>query len=212
MRNYKEVLKTVKEEVKKRLKSESAHDYWHCYRVVQMAGFIGEKEKADLTVLELAGWLHDIAHPINKMDHDIEGAKFVRKYLPNLGVDKKIVDKVANCIKNHRFLKGKKANSLEEQILQDADKLDALGAVGIARLFTVAGEHGQTMYDPKVIPDFEHYLKNDLSKTTIAHFYDKLFKLKDLMHTKTAGKIAAEREEYMREFLKRFYKEWEGKK
>ena len=108
MRNYKEVLKTVKEEVKKRLKSESAHDYWHCYRVVQMAGFIGEKEKADLTVLELAGWLHDIAHPVNKKDHDIEGAKFVQKYLPTLKFDSETVNKVINCVKNTDLLRARK--------------------------------------------------------------------------------------------------------
>ena len=211
MKNYKKILEAVKKEVKKRLKSESAHDYWHCYRVVQTAKYIGRKEKADLVVLEFAAWLHDIAHPVSKMDHDIEGAKLAKKFLTAHRVDKQLVEKIVSCIRKHRFIKGKKANSLEEKILQDADKLDALGAVGIVRVFTVAGEHGQTIHNPKVKSDFSYYLKNDLSKTTIAHFYDKLFKLKKLMHTETAKKIAEKREKYMKDFLKKFYKEWEGK-
>ncbi len=127
-------------------------------------------------------------------------------------MDQVIIKQVVNCIKKHRFSKAIRAEILEEKILQDADKLDALGAIGIARLFILAGKHGQTTHDPKVKPDFDYYLKTGRSTTTINHFYDKIFKLKELLHTQKAKKIALEREKYMRNYLKRFYFEWKGKK
>jgi len=212
MKNYKKVLGEVKKLAWKKLKNESTgHDYWHCFRVVQNALRIGKKEKANLQILELSGWLHDIAtHP--DKDHEIRSANFAQGFLSDLGVDKETTKRVANCIKKHRFSKGIKAEILEEKIIQDADKLDALGAIGLARVFIGGGKYGQTTHDPKVKPDFDYYLKTGRSSTTINHFYDKIFKLKELLHTQTAKKIALEREKYMRRYLKRFYLEWEGKK
>jgi uncharacterized protein len=211
MKNYSLIIRAIKKEVKKRLDNEIAHDYWHVYRVVRMALKIGRKEKANLKVLELAGWLHDVAYPDSKKKHDLYGAEFSRRFLTGYKLDKKIIDQVAYCIQTHRFVKGKKPKNLEAKILQDADKLDTLGAVGLARIFSLSGEMKQKIHDPSLKPDFDYYLSNNLSKSAIAHFEDKIFKLKGLMYTKTAKKIAEKREKYMRNFLVRFYKEWEGK-
>lgn len=213
MKNKNIVLSKIKKLVSEKLKNESSgHDYWHCYRVVKTSLIIGKKEKANLEVLELSGWLHDIAIIDNKKDHEGKGAKFAEAFLSKLKVDNKIIQKVANCIKKHRFSKGIKADTLEEKILQDSDKLDALGAIGIARLFVHGGKSGQILHDPFIKPDFDSYLKNGRSTTTINHFYDKLFKLKSLLHTKTAKEIASDRVEYMQNYLTRFYQEWDGKK
>ena len=169
------------------------------------------KEKANLKVLELAAWLHDIAIVDDKANHEITGSKFSQQFLTKLNLNKEIIQAVVTCIKNHRFSKNCPVETLEEKILQDADKLESMGAIGIARLFRLSGRFGQTMHDPKIKPDFNHYLKHGRSNTTINHFYDKMFKLKDLLHTKTARQIAQKREKFMREYLKRFYLEWEGK-
>lgn len=207
------ILSKVKKIVRERLKHEfSGHDYWHCYRVAQTALTIGKKEKANVYILELAAWLHDIAIIEDKKFHEVKGALFAKELLMKLDVDKDIVEKVARCIRKHRFSKRIQADTLEEKILQDADKLDALGALGLARLFTLAGKYGQILHDPHIKPNFEYYLKYGRSNTTINHFYDKLFKLKNLLHTRTAKIIAFERETYMKEYIRRFYLEWEGKK
>lgn len=212
MRNYKEILKEVKKLVRQELKNESTgHDYWHCYRVVQNALLIGKKEKANLKVLELAAWLHDIAAGKDR-DHEIRGAKIAGKFLSKLKVDKETIRQVVGCVKKHRFSKAMRLKTLEEKIIQDADKLDALGAMGLARVFILAGHYGQTTHDPKIKPDFTYYLKHGRSNTTINHFYDKVFKLRKRLYTKTAQKIAKEREKFMKDYLKRFYSEWEGKK
>ena len=213
MKNYKEILEAVKEEVKKKLESEpSGHDYWHCYRVVKNAMTIGEREEADLQIVELAGWLHDIGIDAGKKGHAVKGAQEARKILGKLKVSENDIKKICDCIEKHSFYKGKKPESKEGQILQDADKLEALGAIGLIRLFVVAGHYGEKIFDPNIQPNYECYLKYGKSSSAINHFYDKIFKLKGLMHTKTARKIADVREKYMKEFLKRFYKEWEGKK
>lgn len=212
MEDYKKILKAVKKLVWQKLKNEpTGHDYWHCFRVAQNALLIGKKERTNLKVLELAAWLHDIAANKDK-NHEKRGAKAAQKFLSKLGVDEETTDKVANCIKKHRFSKRIKPKILEERIIQDADKLDALGAMGLARAFILAGHYGQTTYNPKIKPDFAYYLKHGRSNTTINYFYDKVFKLKKLLHTKTARKIAKEREKFMRDYLKRFYLEWRGKK
>jgi len=213
MNDYKKTLEKVKKLVWKNLKNESSgHDYWHSYRVVKTSLFIGRQEKANLKVLELAGWLHDIAIVDNKKDHEIKGAQFAKEFFSKLEIDEKIIKKVVDCIRSHRFSKGIKAETIEEKILQDADKLDALGAMGLARLFSGAGKYKQIIHNPRIKPDLDYYFKHGRSSSTINHFYDKLFKLKGLLHTTTAKQVAKEREQYMKEYLKRFYLEWEGKK
>jgi len=210
--NQKKIVDIIQNEVKRRLKGESSgHDYWHCYRVVQTALVIGRKEKANLYVLELACWLHDSMIVESKKDHEVKGALFAEKLLRQLNVNKGIVEKVSQCIRKHRFSKGIHADTLEEKILQDADKLDALGALGLARLFTLGGKYGQILHDPQLKPSFAYYLQHGRSNSTMNHFTDKLFKLKKLLHTSAARNIAIGREKYMREYVRRFYLEWEGK-
>lgn len=190
MESYQQFLKKIKRIVWQRLKDEpSGHDYWHCYRVVQNALFIGKKEKANLQVLELSGWLHDIAIVNGKKDHEIKSAQFSQKFLSKLNLDKKIIKRVIDCIKKHRFSKKLKPKTLEEKIIQDVDKLDALGAIGIAQVFAGGGRRGQVIYNPKVKFDPSYYLKYGRSSSTINHFYDKLFKLRKLLYTKTAQKL-----------------------
>ena len=191
MKRKRHVVSEAKKLVRKKLgNGEPGHDYWHCHRVVQIALKIGKKEKANLLVLELAGWLHDIAIDDDKPNHEKTGAKMARKFLEKQEVNPKVIDQVVDCILRHRFSKNIKPQTLEEKIIQDADKLDALGAMGIARAFLVAGKFRVTVHDPKIKPSFEHYLKKGLSTTTINHFYEKLFKLRGMLHTKTAQQIA----------------------
>lgn len=209
MKKAKTVCEVKKFCLKKLAKEASGHDYHHSRRVVEMAIKIGKIEKADLFILKLSGWLHDIAH--GNKDHEIKSAAIAKKILGNYGADKLIINKVCYCIKNHRFSKGYQPKTIEAKIIQDADKLDALGAIGIMRLFLLAGKTHQINCDFKVKPDFNYYLKTGRSNTTINHFYDKLFKLKNLMHTKTARKIAKKREKLMKKYLKAFYDEWYGK-
>ncbi len=212
MRNYQKIIKQVKKiSLEKLKKGSSGHDYWHAYRVCKLALSIGKQEKANLKILEIASFLHDIGITQDKKDHEIKGAQFAKELLTKLNLDQNFIKKTVNCIKKHRFSKAIKAITLEEKILQDADKLDALGAIGISRLFVVAGEWGQLIYDPDIKPDFNYYLKIGASNSTINHFYDKLFKLKNLLHTKTAKKIAKNREKFMKDYLKKFYLEWNGK-
>lgn len=135
-----------------------------------------------------------------------------RKFLTQRGVTPAIIDQVVGCILKHRFSKNRKVTTLEEKIIQDADKLDALGAVGIARVFLVADKYRQTLYDPKMKPSFQFYLREGRSNTTINHFYDKLFKLRGMLHTKAAKQIAKSRETFMKQYLQRFYEEWDGRK
>lgn len=194
----------------------SGHDWWHVYRVWQTAKYIGKKEKADMFVVELAALLHDIAdYKLHKGDEKI-GPKTARKWLENLKVDKNYQDRVVDIVKGINF-KGAKVKhnikTLEGRIVFDADKLDAIGAIGIARTFAFGGNMGRGIYNPNEKPHlhktFEEY-KNGKSHT-INHFYEKLLLLKDLMHTKTAKQIALKRHAYMKEFLRKFYAEWDGK-
>ena len=206
------IINKIKKIVKKKLYAESSgHDYGHCYRVAQMAVKIGKVEKADIFVLELAGYLHDITSTNKRSDHNITGAEQAAKIMVELGINKEIIEKVKKCIINHRYTKGKKTNlSLEEKIIQDSDKLDVLGAIGIARIFSFAGKYNILMHDPQVKPNPANYLLTGKSTSALNLFQEKIFLLADLFHTKSAKKIAQEREKYMRGFEKRFNNEWLG--
>ncbi len=211
------IIKKTAEYAKKILEGEgSGHDWWHVYRVWQIAKEIGKTEKADMFVVELAALLHDIAdYKLHGGDEEI-GPKTAEKWLKKLSVEKKSSDQVVDIIRNINF-KGAKVKhdikALEGKIVFDADKLDAMGAIGIARTFAFGGHMDREIYNPNVKPylhkSFEEY-KNGKSHT-INHFYEKLLLLKNIMHTKTAKKIAKRRHKYMEEYLEKFYKEWEGK-
>jgi len=209
----KKILTKVNEIVKKELIGEaSGHDYWHCARVAKQAEKIGKKLKANTFVLKLAGFLHDITSKKERSNHNLTGAREAKKILVALGVDKKIIKKVKKCILNHRYTGEKKTKlSLEEKIIQDADKLDVLGAVGIARIFAFAGKYNISAHEPGVKPDPKKYFKLGYGTTAINLFAEKIFLLKPLFHTRQAQEIAKKREAYMRGFIKKFYSEWEGK-
>lgn len=194
----------------------SGHDWWHTYRVWKTARLIGKKEGADLFVVELAALLHDIADfKFNNGDDNI-GAKVSRSWLKKIGVDQKVILEVENIVKNVSFKGAGVKNgikSLEGRVVQDADRLDALGAIGVARVFAFGGYDGREMHDPKSKPTFHktfaHY-KNSRT-TSINHFYEKILLLKDLMNTKTGKQLAIARHRFLIRYLKQFFREWEGK-
>lgn len=202
--------------VKKVLAYEgSGHDWWHIERVWRMAKRIGQDEKADLTVVELAALLHDIADwKAHNGDSSI-GPKKAGDWLKSLSVDPIIIEQVTRIIANISF-KGASVEqptlTLEGKVVQDADRLDAIGAIGIARAFAYGGSKGRLIYDPTCKPinhdSADSYLTNN--GTTINHFYEKLLLLKDRMNTATGKMIAEQRHRFMEDFLKWFYEEWEG--
>ncbi|MEK7526068.1 MAG: HD domain-containing protein [Patescibacteria group bacterium] len=216
--NKREIIKKTKDYVKKTLSGEgSGHDWWHVYRVWSTAKTIGKEENADMFVVELASLLHDIADwKFNDGDEDA-GARASRVWLESLNVDSQVVDHVCNIVATSSF-KGAgvktEMKTLEGKVMQDADRLDAIGAIGIARTFAYGGHKGREMHNPDIKPDFhttaEQY-KNNVTPT-INHFYEKLLLLKNLMNTKSAKRMAQGRHKYMEQFLDRFYQEWDGKK
>ena len=193
----------------------SGHDWWHVYRVWKNAVQIAKHEEADLYVVELAALLHDIADwKFNDGNEDI-GPQLAREWLESLNVDGIVISKVCQIIQDISF-KGSgvitKMTTIEGMIVQDADRLDAMGAIGIGRAFAYGGSKGREMYNPEVEPEkhdsFEQYKKSQGS--SINHFYEKLLLLKELMNTKTAKEIAKKRHTVMLNFLDDFFQDWEG--
>lgn len=213
----KTIIKQTEEYVKKTLEGEtSGHDWWHIYRVWKNAIHIGKQENVDLFVVQLAALLHDIADwKFHSGDLSI-GPKLAREWLEKMEVEEQVISHVCEIIEGISF-KGSGVKSQmktkEGMIVQDADRLDAMGAIGICRAFAYGSHKGREMYNPDIKPKmhktFEEYKNN--KGTTINHFYEKLLLLKDLMNTPTAKKIAEERHKFMEQFLDRFFKEWEGK-
>jgi len=210
--NKKKVIKEIKKIAKRELGDESSgHDYFHCQRVVDLALKIGKKEKADLWVLELAGWLHDIGAKTGRKNHEIRSAKAAERLLPKLGVFQETIDKVIRCIKNHRYSTGK-VETLEDKVLRDADKLDVMGAIGIGRLFACCGRFKRIgFFDGKLNPNPKRYKKTGWSRHILDHIYEKVFLLPDLLNTKTAKKIGNQRIKFIKAFVKQFMEEWEGR-
>lgn len=203
--------------VKEKLRNaEGGHDWWHIERVRKTALTIAEDEDVDLTVLELGALLHDIADPkFHNGDEEI-GPKTAVDFLKLIDVDRKTIEHVDKIIRNISFknsFEGQKFTSLELQIIQDADRLDAIGAIGIARTFNYGGHKGSELHNPEIEP-LEYKNKEEYKNSnspTINHFYEKLLLLKDKMNTKKGKKLANKRHKYMLNFLDQFYKEWEGK-
>ncbi|MBC7851473.1 MAG: HD domain-containing protein [Chitinophagaceae bacterium] len=195
--------------------AEGGHDWWHIYRVWKTAKQIAQQETGKAFVVELGALLHDIADSkFHDGDESIGPAK-ARSFLQSQQVDDATTAHVVNIIENISFKGGKEKQvfkSLELDIVQDADRLDAMGAIGIARAFNYGGFKNRKLYDPEVKPNLmkskEQYKKN--ADPTINHFYEKLFLLKDRMNTAAGKQMAAARHEYMNEYVDRFYKEWEG--
>jgi uncharacterized protein len=195
----------------------SGHDYWHMLRVWKLAKHIAEKESGvDMFTLELAALLHDIADWKFHNGDEEAGPRAARKWLESLEVDNTVIKQVEDIIRNVSF-KGAKVESrlktIEGQIVHDADKLDAIGAIGIGRAFAYGGAKSRPMHDPNRRAEQHSSFKayKNSNSPTINHFYEKLLLLKDRMFTKTGKKIALHRHEYMKQFLDEFHAEWEGK-
>nr|WP_207755047.1 HD domain-containing protein [Alkaliphilus hydrothermalis] len=194
----------------------SGHDWWHIYRVTQLSKKIAQKEGANLYICTLAALLHDIAD--EKLNESEEGGIMkVKNWLQSQSVETSDMEIILEIISTISFKggNGPALTMLEAKIVQDADRLDAIGAIGISRCFAYSGSIGTVIYDPKIpIRDKltkEEYRQKEKS-TAINHFYEKLLKLKDLMNTKTGKEMAVKRHEYMEGFLEEFYGEWEGEK
>lgn len=193
----------------------SGHDWWHIYRVWTMAKRIADAESADREVAELAALLHDIADWKFHGGDEMAGARQAEEWLNKIGTDPATVSRVCEIISTVSF-KGAGVptpmKTLEGKVVQDADRLDAIGAQGIARTFAYGGHKNRLIYHPDQKPNahrtFEEYKKND--GHTINHFYEKLLLLKDRMNTATGRRIAEERHRFMEQFLDRFFKEWDG--
>ncbi|PLX00517.1 MAG: phosphohydrolase [Marinilabiliales bacterium] len=212
----KNIITQTEQFVKEKLAGDSSgHDWWHIYRVKKLAAKIGEIEKADLFIIEMAALLHDIAdHKFHNGNHKL-GPKIVYDWCTKLQLEEKICLHISEIVAQVSFKGGNvetPMNTLEGKVVQDADRLDAIGAIGIARTFAYGGNKNHPMYDPAIKPEmhdsFDNYKKS--KGTTINHFYEKLLLLKSRLNTNTAKKIAKERHTFMEEFLERFYKEWEG--
>jgi uncharacterized protein len=210
------ILRRTEEFVKDRLSGESSgHDWWHIHRVSKMAVEIGTAERVDLFVVQLAALLHDIDDYKLVADTVGEEPHRAREWLERLEISGETTNRVCQIIKEISF-KGARVSSRmttrEGMVVQDADRLDAIGALGIARAFAYGGAKGRAIYDPAIKPvqheSFEEYKKN--TGPTINHFYEKLLLLKDLMNTPTAKEMAITRHQFMAQFLDRFFKEWEG--
>ena len=192
----------------------SGHDLWHIKRVVALAKSIGANEGGDLFIIELAAWLHDIADHKYHGGDDTAGPREARKWMESQNISEESINKVVTIIKEISF-KGAKVktpmSTLEGKVVQDADRLDAIGAIGIARTFAYGGSKKHAIYEPDIKPvkhtSFEKY-KNSKAPV-INHFYEKLLLLRDLMNTKTGKQLADERHHFMQGFLDQFYKEWE---
>jgi uncharacterized protein len=195
--------------------AEGGHDWWHIYRVWKTAKHIAATEPVDDFVVELGVLLHDIADSKFHNGDETIGPRVAREWLQSLQVEEPVIEHVVNIITHISFKGGNHAQafkSKELDVVQDADRLDAIGAIGIARAFSYGGFKNRAIHDPAIKPNFtmskEEY-KNSKAPT-INHFYEKLLLLKDRMNTATGKKLAEERHAFMELYLDRFYKEWEG--
>lgn len=193
----------------------SGHDWWHIFRVWSLARQLAQEEEADLTIVELSALLHDIADWKFNDGDDSAGPKQAGEWLRKNTADPKLIDEVCEIIATLSYKGAGVATpmrTIEGKIVQDADRLDAMGAVGIARTFAYGGNKNRLMYHPDEPPvmhqSFEDYKKN--SGHTVNHFYEKLLLLKDRMNTPSAKKVADQRHRFMEDYLNRFFKEWNG--
>jgi uncharacterized protein len=215
------IIQGVADEVKQRLKGEgSGHDWWHIVRVWNMAKHIGTSEGADMFVVELAALLHDIADWKFHNGDDTIGPKIARQVLEKHSVSAETINHVCDIMVNMSF-KGAgvktEMKTIEGKVVQDSDRLDAMGAIGIARAFATGAKFNEIVHNPRITPRIyyssEEYIasKNVRGRTVINHFYEKLLLLKDRMNTKTAKEFADSRHQFMEEYLERFFQEWDGK-
>lgn len=194
-----EILAAVRKVIFDKFNGETTgHDFFHIHRVVKNALHIARQESADLFLVELAAWLHEAGD--HKFNNGVDcSEEQIRVILAELPVPEAIVSKLVEIVSQVSFSKGLTAKSIEAQVVQDADRLDALGAIGLARVFAYGGSKRNEIYNP-----------DHPANTSIQHFYDKLLLLKDKMNTASGKSMATERHQYMDEFLQRFFSEWNG--
>ena len=210
----KEIIARAAEYVKEKFENEySGHDWFHTLRVFKTATRIAEAEGADLVAVQLAALLHDVDDRKLSPETYEDKANAIT-FLSANNVDESKIDEICRIIGEISFAESCVPSTLEGKCVQDADRLDAIGAVGIARAFAYGGNHNRLMYHPDIAPNpnmsKEEYIKSN--STTVNHFYEKLFKLTDMMNTDTAKQIAKERDAYMKAFIAEFLDEWEGKR
>lgn len=211
-----QIIESTIEFVKETLKgAEGGHDYFHVERVYKNALLIAKTEKVDEFIVALGALLHDIADSKFYNGDETVGPKKARTFLESQNVNKEVIIHVEKIIQNISFKGGnfeQKFRSLELDVIQDADRLDAIGAIGIARCFNYGGYKNRELYNPSILPKLnmtkEEYKKS--TAPTINHFYEKLLLLKDKMNTTTGKNIARKRHEYMEQFLQQFSDEWNG--
>ena len=197
------------------IKESTGHDWWHIKRVHDLAIKINEKEKKNSFIIEMIALLHDVFDEKFSKGNVVENLVELMKKLNIYNqIDKDDLENILNSINNLGFKGGfnKAEISDEGKIVQDADRIDSIGAIGIARCFAFGGKKGNTIYNPDMgiieIQNYEEYRNKE--RHSINHFYEKLLKIKDTINTETAKEIAIERTKYMENFLDEFYKEWEG--
>ncbi|NQZ43090.1 MAG: HD domain-containing protein [Flavobacteriaceae bacterium] len=213
----KDIIARTKAFVKLQLKdAEGGHDWFHIERVYNNAVRISEEEPVNGLVVRLAALLHDIADPKFHGGDEKLGPKIAGDFLRSLAVETELSDHIVAIIANMSFKNsldpGTTFSSKEMEVVQDADRLDAIGAIGIARAFNYGGFKNRAMYDPDIAPVL-NMTKAEYKKSTaptINHFYEKLLLLKERMHTATARKLADARHQYMLGYLEQFYAEWKG--
>lgn len=218
MTSHKEQITKTIAFVKEQLKdAEGGHDWFHIERVYKNSMLIAKKENVDVLIVQLGALLHDIADSKFHNGDETVGPKVAREFLFNINVDSKVIEHVISIIENISYKGGNVVQTFkspELDVVQDADRLDALGAIGIARTFNYGGYKNRKLYDPSIEPNLnmtkeEYKASND---PTINHFYEKLLLLKDRMNTKTGRKIAEKRHQFMELYLNQFYDEWNGLK
>ena len=217
MTNNETIIEATKNYVRTTLKNaEGGHDWFHTLRVYNNSLLISKGEKVDTLVVALGALLHDIADSKFHDGDDTIAPKMAREFLFKHNVDSLVIEHVINIINNISFNKslekGKKFTSPELEVIQDADRLDAIGAIGIARCFNYGGFKNRKIFDPSIKPNMkmtkEEYKKS--TAPTINHFYEKLLLLSDKMNTKTGKRIAKQRHQFMEQYLDQFYAEWDG--
>ena len=213
------LIEATKNYVRATLKdAEGGHDWFHTLRVYHNAILISKGENVDALVVALGALLHDIADSKFHDGDDTIGPKMARKFLFKHNVDSLVIEHVIKIIENISFNKsleeGEKFTSPELDVVQDADRLDAIGAIGIARCFNYGGFKNRALFDPSIKPNM-NMTKAEYKTSTapsINHFYEKLLLLSDKMNTKTGKRIAKQRHQFMEQFLDQFYAEWDGKR
>ena len=210
----KQVIKNCLSYVKTYFENESSgHDYFHTLRVYNLSTHIAKQENANIEIVQLASLLHDVDdYKLSKSTY--KNKDHARSFLKENNIDIDTINLICNIIDEISY-KGTDSvvpSTIEGKVVQDADRLDAIGAIGIARCFTFGGHHNRVMYDPDIKTNLimnESEYRNHVS-TTLNHFYEKLFNLKDLMNTTTAKQLAISRDNYMKEFVNQFLNEWNG--